>query len=240
MRSSITSMSTVLPTTPTKSRNSARSRSSPSSPVVIVHPGSTVPVDGVIVQGSSSVDESMLTGEPLPVDKARGAHVSGGTTSLTGALEVEATSAGSDSAISRIARMVAEAQGNKAPIQRYVDRIAGVFVRRLKIPMMLQTDPTVIYGIGDSFNGNLTRRHLETDTPFNTYTRFGLPPTPIANPGRASIEAVLNPEASNYLYFVADGTGGHVFSSTLAGVFFLITLMTTSWARLIRSSCSRT
>ena len=95
-------------------------------------------------------------------------------------------------------------------------RIAGVFVRRLKLPMMLQTDPTVIYGLGDSFNGNLTRKHLETDTPYNTYTRFGLPPTPIALPGDAALAAVANPAEGDELYFVAKGNGEHAFSATLA------------------------
>jgi UPF0755 protein len=95
-------------------------------------------------------------------------------------------------------------------------QIAGVFVRRLKLPMMLQTDPTVIYGIGESFNGNLTRRHLETDTPYNTYTRFGLPPTPIALPGDAALAAVARPAPGDALYFVAKGNGEHVFSATLA------------------------
>jgi UPF0755 protein len=94
-------------------------------------------------------------------------------------------------------------------------RIAGVFVRRLKIPMMLQTDPTVIYGIGESYNGNITRRHLETDTPYNTYTRFGLPPTPIAMPGDAALAAVAKPADGQELYFVAKGNGEHVFSATL-------------------------
>ena len=95
-------------------------------------------------------------------------------------------------------------------------RIAGVFVRRLKLPMMLQTDPTVIYGIGEQFDGNLTRRHLETDTPYNTYTRFGLPPTPIALPGDAALAAVARPAAGDELYFVAKGNGEHWFSATLA------------------------
>ncbi len=94
-------------------------------------------------------------------------------------------------------------------------RIAGVFVRRLKMPMMLQTDPTVIYGLGDSFNGNLTRKHLETDTPYNTYTRFGLPPTPIALPGDAALAAVAKPAEGSELYFVAKGNGEHAFSATL-------------------------
>lgn len=95
-------------------------------------------------------------------------------------------------------------------------RIAGVFVRRLKSRMRLQTDPTVIYGIGPSFNGNLTRKDLRTDTPYNTYTRHGLPPTPIAMPGRAAINAVLHPADGTELYFVATGLpdGSHKFSTT--------------------------
>lgn len=95
-------------------------------------------------------------------------------------------------------------------------QIGGVFVRRLRLGMKLQTDPTVIYGLGTSFNGNLTRKHLTDDTPHNTYTRFGLPPTPIAMPGRAAIEAALQPAAGDTLYFVARGDGSHVFSRTLA------------------------
>ncbi|MDH3621146.1 MAG: endolytic transglycosylase MltG [Gammaproteobacteria bacterium] len=95
-------------------------------------------------------------------------------------------------------------------------RIAGVFARRLDERMRLQTDPTVIYGIGASFDGNLTRKHLQTDTPYNTYTRHGLPPTPIAMPGRAAINAVLHPAAGEELYFVATGLGdgSHKFSAT--------------------------
>ena len=93
--------------------------------------------------------------------------------------------------------------------------VAGVFVRRLKLGMKLQTDPTVIYGLGPDFAGPLLRRHLDADTPHNTYTRAGLPPTPIALPGRASIHAALNPTPGDTLYFVARGTGGHVFSRTL-------------------------
>ncbi len=93
--------------------------------------------------------------------------------------------------------------------------IAGVFVRRLKKGMKLQTDPTVIYGIGREFDGNLTRKHLRTDTPYNTYTRTGLPPGPIAMFGRASLEAALHPKQGNTLYFVARGDGSHQFSSTL-------------------------
>ena len=94
--------------------------------------------------------------------------------------------------------------------------IGGVFVRRLKLGMKLQTDPTVIYGLGETFDGNLTRKHLTDDTPHNTYTRFGLPPTPIALPGRAAIEAALKPATGDTLYFVARGDGSHVFSRTLA------------------------
>jgi len=96
------------------------------------------------------------------------------------------------------------------------EEIAGVFIRRLQNNMRLQTDPTVIYGLGDSFAGNLTRAHLQADTPWNTYTRSGLPPTPIALPGRAAIEAALHPAAGSSLYFVAKGDGSHYFSSTLA------------------------
>jgi UPF0755 protein len=97
-------------------------------------------------------------------------------------------------------------------------RIAGVFTRRLQKRMRLQTDPTVIYGIGVDFNGNLTRRDLRTDTPYNTYTRRGLPPTPIALPGKAAIHAAVHPEAGNELYFVATGLGdgSHKFSETKA------------------------
>jgi UPF0755 protein len=96
------------------------------------------------------------------------------------------------------------------------ERIAGVFVRRLQKGMRLQTDPTVIYGIGAAFDGNITRRHLQTDTEYNTYTRGGLPPTPIALPGRAAIHAALNPAAGTELYFVATGLGdgSHAFSDT--------------------------
>ncbi|MDQ5911259.1 MAG: hypothetical protein QG599_3356 [Pseudomonadota bacterium] len=93
--------------------------------------------------------------------------------------------------------------------------IAGVFTRRLRQGMRLQTDPTVIYGLGEAFDGNLRRRDLETDTPYNTYTRSGLPPTPIALPGMAALEAAVNPAPGDTLYFVADGQGGHVFSRTL-------------------------
>ncbi len=96
-------------------------------------------------------------------------------------------------------------------------RVAGVFTRRLKLGMRLQTDPTVIYGLGEDFDGNLRRRDLETDTPYNTYTRAGLPPTPIALPGRAALEAATRPEEGDALYFVATGKGdgSHYFSATL-------------------------
>ena len=95
-------------------------------------------------------------------------------------------------------------------------RIAGVFTRRLQKRMRLQTDPTVIYGIGPTFNGNLTRKNLRTDTPYNTYTRHGLPPTPIAMPGRAAIRAAVNPAPGEELFFVATGLGdgSHSFSRT--------------------------
>jgi UPF0755 protein len=95
-------------------------------------------------------------------------------------------------------------------------QVAGVFANRLRIGMRLQTDPTVIYGLGEDFDGNLRRIHLETDTPFNTYTRAGLPPTPIALPGLNSLRAAVRPESTRALYFVARGDGTSVFSETLA------------------------
>lgn len=93
--------------------------------------------------------------------------------------------------------------------------IAGVFLSRLNKKMRLQTDPTVIYGMGDNYDGNIRRRDLTTDTPYNTYTRAGLPPTPIAMVGREAIHAVMHPESTTALYFVARGDGSHQFSDTL-------------------------
>jgi UPF0755 protein len=93
--------------------------------------------------------------------------------------------------------------------------IGGVFVNRLKRGMLLQTDPTIIYGLGERFDGNLRKRDLVTDGPYNTYTRPGLPPTPIALPGRAALAAALKPDATDALYFVARGDGTSQFSSTL-------------------------
>ncbi len=93
--------------------------------------------------------------------------------------------------------------------------IAGVFIRRLQTDMLLQTDPTVIYGMGENYQGNIGHTDLKTATPYNTYMIKGLPPTPIAMPGRDAIYAALHPDISNNLYFVARGDGTHVFSSTL-------------------------
>jgi len=95
-------------------------------------------------------------------------------------------------------------------------QIAGVFVNRLRIGMMLQTDPSVIYGLGEKFDGNLRKKDLRSDTPHNTYTRAGLPPTPIAMPGQAALQAALNPAKTTALYFVARGDGSSEFSRTLA------------------------
>ena len=95
-------------------------------------------------------------------------------------------------------------------------QIAGVFIRRLQKHMRLQTDPTVIYGIGEKFDGNLRSRDLKSDSPYNTYRHRGLPPTPIAMPGTDSILAALHPDEGDTLYFVARGDGTHQFSATIA------------------------
>jgi len=94
-------------------------------------------------------------------------------------------------------------------------QIAAVFLHRLRIGMRLQTDPSVIYGLGAQYDGKIHRRDLDADTPYNTYTRFGLPPTPIALPGKAALEAVMHPAGTDALYFVARGDGTHEFSATL-------------------------
>lgn len=95
-------------------------------------------------------------------------------------------------------------------------QIAGVFVRRLQKGMKLQSDPTVIYGLGDAYHGDITFKNLRVDTPYNSYTRYGLPPTPICMPALASIQAALHPAPGDALYFVAKGDGTHQFSATLA------------------------
>ena len=97
-------------------------------------------------------------------------------------------------------------------------QIAGLFLRRLKVPMRLETDPTVIYGMGSAYTGNIRKTDLRTDTPYNTYTRAGLPPTPIAMPGRDALQATAHPAPGDALFFVAvgDGSGRHVFSKTYA------------------------
>jgi UPF0755 protein len=94
-------------------------------------------------------------------------------------------------------------------------KIAAVFLHRLRIGMRLQTDPAVIYGLGAQYDGKIHRRDLDADTPYNTYTRTGLPPTPIALPGKAALEAVMHPAVTDALYFVARGDGTHEFSATL-------------------------
>ncbi len=101
----------------------------------------------------------------------------------------------------------------RVPAERPI--IAGVFVRRLQRGMRLQTDPTVMYGVSPNFTDRLRTHHLRTDTPYNTYTRHGLPPTPIAMPGAGALEAAMRPSVGEYLYFVAKGDGSHHFSVTL-------------------------
>ncbi|ADO48944.1 cell division protein YceG [[Enterobacter] lignolyticus] len=96
------------------------------------------------------------------------------------------------------------------------DQVASVFINRLRIGMRLQTDPTVIYGMGESYSGKLSRKDLETPTSYNTYVIAGLPPGPIAVPGEASLNAAAHPAKTPYLYFVADGKGGHTFNTNLA------------------------
>lgn len=96
------------------------------------------------------------------------------------------------------------------------ERVAAVFTNRLKLGMKLQADPTVIYGLGDKFQGDITRSHLRTDTPYNTYTRRNLPPTPISNPGLLAIKAVMNPAQTRDIFFVARGDGSSEFSETYA------------------------
>src|SRR6185295_5981703 len=110
-----------------------------------------------------------------------------------------------------MASIIEKETGRKADRRQ----IASVFVNRLKLGMKLQADPTVIYGMGSAFDGNLRKRDLETDTPYNTYVHTGLPPTPIALPGQASLDAAMHPDPTRYLYFVARGDGSSHFSTTL-------------------------
>ncbi|MCL2629563.1 MAG: endolytic transglycosylase MltG [Alphaproteobacteria bacterium] len=106
----------------------------------------------------------------------------------------------------------------ETPKKHEMPQVSGVFVNRLRRGMLLQADPTVVYAITDGFGHmqgrGITRRHLQIDSPYNTYRYRGLPPTPIANPGLAAIQAAFEPEQHNLYYFVADGTGGHIFAET--------------------------
>ena len=101
-------------------------------------------------------------------------------------------------------------------VDRELEQVSGVFVRRLKLGMRLQTDPTVIYGMGDQYKGNITKQDLRTPTVYNTYTINGLPPTPIALPSKKAIEAAMHPDNSDNIYFVATGNGGHKFTANLS------------------------
>src|SRR3569623_815106 len=109
-----------------------------------------------------------------------------------------------------MASVVEKATGKKSDL----GLVAGVFVIRLKRGLLLQTDPTVIYGMGGQYQGNIRKRDLQTDTPYNTYTRPGLPPTPIALPGSVALEAALNPAKTDALYFVSRGDGSSHFSNS--------------------------
>ncbi|SCC72054.1 endolytic transglycosylase MltG [Acinetobacter albensis] len=100
-------------------------------------------------------------------------------------------------------------------LDRELEQVSGVFVRRLKLGMRLQTDPTVIYGMGENYTGNITRADLRTPTAYNTYTNNGLPPTPIALPSQKAIEAAMHPDNAKNIYFVATGNGGHTFTASL-------------------------
>ena len=120
-------------------------------------------------------------------------------------------------------------------------RIAGLFERRLRIGMRLQTDPTVIYGMGEDYDGNIRRSDLTRDTPYNTYTRAGLPPTPIAMPGVDALDAVADPAPGTALYFVAtgDGSGRHLFADTLAGHRANVRKYLDNYRRNVRDAANR-
>jgi len=113
------------------------------------------------------------------------------------------------------ALIIASMIEKETAVDKEKPEIAGVIIRRIKIHMRLQIDPTVIYGLGKSFNGKLTRADLRKKTPYNTYTNRGLPPTPICMPDAASVQAAVHPTAGDALYYVAKGDGSHVFSVTL-------------------------